>query len=432
MAKHHGGCSFWATCVIALFVRIAAPVYMIRRGGYARASLSMTAPPPPPPLLLLLLLLLPIAGAGVWLECASTMCVECHEAAPQSPATVYRWYSTGWFDCQAGSALSYTDYCSQQPLPFNATPPFSSIFSSEKEMAFGSDGGDPDRPFLVKIPFKPTNPMTAASLNVSASPSAVTLQYAPNPNLCTIYSYCFDVFNRYTASTLVHDIIPFKFTLPMCELPLPPALSVSSGAIGMSAPAGSNGLWLYIVDKRGLTFAGSITNASTPRWSPSAQMGNLSSAHAFTASSGCKYVYAVLYVATSSPSAADDTSSPSTLVDVTLNWLPRISEDYGSVLSFDYLSAEKFEFDPARIEGRCFSLPLTLKPCIRIDVMRLSGTAACVLCAMPGVAMATARCLTSLSTVSAAPPSRSLQRSLETTPPPTESEQFLFLVRAIV
>jgi hypothetical protein len=292
--------------------------------------------PPPPPLLatlLLLMLLLPIASATVWVECASSMCVECHDASVPAPLNLYRWFSTGWFDCQTGSALSYTDFCRQQPLPFNQTPPFSSIFSSEKEMAFGNDGGDPDHPFLVKIPFKPTSPMATASINASSSLSAVTLQY--------------------TAPTRVHDIIPMKFTLPMCVQPLPSASSVSSGRIGLLAPAGDNGLWLYIVDKRGLTFAGAVANASVPRRSPLSQMGVLSAANAFTASSGCKYVYALLYVA--------HPSSPADVV-VSLDWLPQASMNYGGVLSFNYLSAEKFEFDPARVEGKYNSLQPVCDP----------------------------------------------------------------------
>jgi hypothetical protein len=72
-------------------------------------------------------------------------------------------------------------------------------------------------------------------------------------------------------------------------------------------------------------------------------MGSISADHAFTASSGCKYVYAVLYVATAAPSAP---------VHVTLDWLPDTIERHGGVASFNYLSAEKFEFDASRVEGR--------------------------------------------------------------------------------
>jgi hypothetical protein len=298
---------------------------------------------PQQPLLLLLLLLelLPITTATVWLECASSMCVECHQSSP-TPINVYRWYSTGWFDCQTGSALSYTDYCRQQPQPFNATPPFSSIFSSEKEMSFGSDGGNPDDPFLVKIPFKPTSPMATASLNTTTAQSATTL--------------------RYSAPALVHDIIPIKLALPMCVQPFPPPSSFSSGSIGLSAPAGRYGLWLYIVDKRGLTLAAAIANATVPRRSSLQGMARASAEHAFSAASGCKYVYAVLYVAASSSAEA---------IELSFDWLPQTLSDHGGVVSFDYLSADKFEFDPARVEGKYGSVRPLCQPerCDGSDVL---------------------------------------------------------------
>jgi hypothetical protein len=278
--------------------------------------------------LLALAILCPlITRASLWVECPSSICVECHEVPAQAPISIYRWYSTGWYDCQAGSALSYTEYCTQQPLPFNQTPSFSSIFSTEKEIAFGTDGSELQSPFLVKIPFKPTSPMTTASLNTSSTPAAIVLHYS--------------------APTAIHDIIPIKLTLPMCVPPVPSAQSAVSGSIGMFSPAGSNGLWLYIVDKRGLSFAGGIANASVPRRSPASQMAAINASHAFTAASGCKYVYAVLYVAHPFAPA---------VVDVSFEWLSDTSLGRGAVLSFDYLSAEKFEFDSARIEGLYGSL----------------------------------------------------------------------------